>query len=57
MEKVDSPCQLYLYKNQKHGFFNYNKFKYYRKTVSETDAFLQAQGFLKRINKIKIEKS
>lgn len=57
MEKVNSPCQLYLYKNQGHGFFNYNKFKYYKKTVSETDEFLQAQGFLKRINKIKIEKS
>jgi acetyl esterase len=40
MEKVESYCELHLYEEQGHGFFNYKNFEYYKKTVLETDAFL-----------------
>ena len=47
MEKVKSRCDLFLYEGQGHGFFNYKNLEYYKKTVSETDIFLQSIGFLK----------
>ena len=47
MEKVKSQCVLKLYEGQAHGFFNYKNLAYYKKTVFETDAFLQSIGFLK----------
>lgn len=47
MEKVKSQCVLKLYEGQVHGFFNYKNLEYYKKTVFETDAFLQSIGFLK----------
>jgi acetyl esterase/lipase len=47
MEKVKSQCVLKLYEGQGHGFFNYKNFEYYKKTVFETDAFLQSIGYLK----------
>ncbi len=56
MEKVNSQCALFLYKGQGHGFFNYNKFKYYKKTVRETDIFLQKLGLLDELSKIGIGK-
>lgn len=46
MEKVKSRCDLFLYEGQEHGFFNYKNLKYYKKTVFETDTFLQSIGFL-----------
>lgn len=55
MEKVGSRCELRLYKNQKHGFFNYHHFKHYKKTVKETDKFLQSLGYLKADPIVKIE--
>lgn len=45
MEKVGSRCELYLYEGQGHGFFNYSNVKYYKKTISETDKFLQSLGW------------
>jgi len=47
MEKVKSQCVLKLYEGQGHGFFNYKNLENYKKTVFETDAFLQSIGFLK----------
>ena len=47
MEKVKSQCVLKLYEGQGHGFFNYKNLENYKKTVFETDAFLQSIGYLK----------
>lgn len=55
MEKVGSRCELRLYEGQVHGFFNYKNFEYYKKTVYETDQFLQSLGFIKADPEIKIE--
>ena len=55
MEKVNSTCELYIYQDQGHGFFNYRHFEYYKKTVSEADKFLQSIGFLNKEPIIKIE--
>ncbi len=46
MEKVKSQCVLKLYEGQGHGFFNYKNLENYKKTVFETDAFLQSIGYL-----------
>ena len=48
MEKVKSRCDLFIYENQGHGFFNYKNLEYYKKTISETDTFLQSIGFLNK---------
>ena len=55
MEKVSSRCELHLYEGQGHGFFNYNNFEYYKKTVSEADEFLQSLGYLNKEPTIEIE--
>lgn len=46
MELVQSICELYLYEGQKHGFFNYKNLEYYKKTVKQTDEFLQSLGLI-----------
>lgn len=46
MEKLGSRCELKLYEGEQHGFFNYNKKENFKKTVSETDKFLQSLGYL-----------
>lgn len=48
MEKVKSKSALHLYEGQKHGFFNYKNFEFYKKTVIETDEFLQSIGYLQK---------
>jgi acetyl esterase/lipase len=48
MEKVKSRCDLFIYEGQGHGFFNYKNLEYYKKTVSETDTFLQSLGYLNK---------
>ncbi|MDZ7720772.1 MAG: dienelactone hydrolase family protein [Balneolaceae bacterium] len=55
MENVDSRCELHLYDEQEHGFFNYRNFEYYKKTVSEADSFLQSLGYLNKEPGIAIE--
>ena len=55
MEKVGSRCELKLYENQRHGFFNYKNFKNYKETVLEADRFLVFLGFLGEVPKVKIE--
>lgn len=56
MEKVKSRCELFLYEGQVHGFFNYKNFEYYKKTVIETDKFLQSLGYLFKEPLIEIKK-
>ena len=55
MEKIESICELKLYKGEGHGFFNYSNIENYKKTVFEADNFLQSLGYLKEEPKIKIE--
>ncbi len=55
MEKVNSRCELHLYEGQGHGFFNFNNFEYYKKTVMKTDEFLQSLGYLNKNPVIPIE--
>lgn len=49
MEAVGSRCDLHLYEDQKHGFFNKSKSDgvYYQKTVREADLFLASLKYLK----------
>jgi acetyl esterase/lipase len=48
MEAAGSRCDLHLYEDQPHGFFNVTKSdgKYYRQTVYEADKFLASLGYL-----------
>ncbi len=55
MEKVGSRCDLVLYEDQPHGFFNYPNFDYYKKTVQASDDFLQSLGYLQKEPEVKIE--
>jgi acetyl esterase/lipase len=50
MEAVGSRCDLLIYKNQAHGFFNQWKKEgkeHYLKTTYEADVFLESLGYLK----------
>lgn len=55
MEKVGSRCDLILYEDQPHGFFNYSRFENYKKTVEATDEFLQSLGYLQKEPMVIIE--
>lgn len=55
MEKVGSRCDLLLYEDQPHGFFNYRNFEFYEKTLLAADGFLQSLGYLSDQPKVKIE--
>ncbi|SFB37437.1 alpha/beta hydrolase [Algoriphagus aquimarinus] len=55
MEKVGSRCELILYEDQPHGFFNYTNFEYYKKTVQASDDFLQSLGYLQKEPNVTIE--
>lgn len=55
MEKLGSRCELKLYENQPHGFFNYPNFEYYQKTLLAADEFLQSLGYLGDQPQVKIE--
>ncbi|MBD0779222.1 alpha/beta hydrolase [Maribacter sp. ANRC-HE7] len=55
MEKVESRCDLKLYEGEGHGFFNYQNFEFYKKTVLEADKFLVSLGYLKKEPIVKIE--
>lgn len=46
MGRVGSRCELYLYEDQPHGFFNFKNWEYYNKTVFEADKFLNSLGYL-----------
>ena len=55
MEKVGSRCELKIYEDGIHGFFNYKNFDFYKKTVMDTDTFLQSLGYLNKEPIVKIE--
>ncbi|MEB2784201.1 alpha/beta hydrolase [Algoriphagus persicinus] len=55
MEKVGSRCDLILYEDQTHGFFNYSQFENYKKTVEATDDFLLSLGYLQKEPEVKID--
>lgn len=55
MEKVGSRCDLLLYEDQPHGFFNYRNFEFYEKTLLAADEFLQSLGYLSDQPKVMIE--
>ena len=46
MGRVGSRCELFLYEDQPHGFFNFRNREYYNKTVLEADKFLNSLGYL-----------
>jgi acetyl esterase/lipase len=48
MEESGNRCELKLYKDQKHGFFNYREGRneYYYKTVYDADIFLESLGYV-----------
>jgi acetyl esterase/lipase len=48
MKQQNNKCILIGYKKQEHGFFNYNKSpKYFKKTLSKTEAFLEEKNLLR----------
>ena len=48
MEQAGSRCDLHLYEDQPHGFFNRRKSEeHFLKTVTEMDRFLESLGYLK----------
>ncbi len=54
MEENGNICELILYENEKHGFFNKSK---YNETLLETDKFLTSLGYLKKDSLINSESS
>lgn len=48
IESVGGRCDLFLYKDQEHGFFNQTVF--HEDILSKTDAFLQSIGYLNYLN-------
>lgn len=55
MHRVGSRCELFLYEDQPHGFFNFKNREYYNKTVIEADRFLNSLGYLKGKPEIVLE--
>lgn len=49
MEANNNRCELFLYENQVHGFFNYKggNNKYYTETMDEAVRFLRSLGYIK----------
>jgi acetyl esterase/lipase len=47
MEDQGRRCDLHLYADQPHGFFNYGKADNYEKTVEQMDRFLVSLGYLR----------
>lgn len=55
MEKVGSRCELHLYKDQIHGFFNYRNFEFYKETLLKADEFLVSLGILSGFPKVEVK--
>lgn len=52
MEAAGNRCDLFLYEDQKHGFFNFREDskdgnKYFTETLFQTDLFLESLGYLR----------
>ncbi|WP_222439206.1 alpha/beta hydrolase [Echinicola salinicaeni] len=54
-ERIGSQCDLYLYQDEGHGFFNYGQFDNYKDTILKTDKFLQSLGYLNQEPVIEIK--
>ena len=54
MERVGSLCELKIYEGG-HGFFNYDHFKNYKKTLEAADEFLQSLNYLEPEPEIQIK--
>lgn len=54
MEKTGGRCEIHIYKDKIHGFFNPQFKDMYKETVFETDKFLQSLGYLNKQSKIKV---
>jgi len=46
MEKAGVRCDLHLYEDQPHGFFNFKHREYYTRTVIQMDRFLASLGYV-----------
>ncbi len=46
MDEVGSKCDIHFYEGQKHVFFNFSNFEYFKKTVTKADEFLVSLGYL-----------
>lgn len=55
MLNVGSRCEVSLYKGKQHGFFNYNKFNNYKKTLIEVDGFLQSIEYINKLPLVEIK--
>ncbi len=60
MEEFGNRCDLVLYKDGTHGFFNYKRsgksnFDNYKKTLEATDNFLESLSYLSKTPKVIIE--
>jgi acetyl esterase/lipase len=55
MKKVGSRCDLKLYPEAGHGFFNYRNLEHYRQTLMEADDFLISLGYLNTNPPVNIE--
>lgn len=49
MEKVGSRCDLFLYEDEGHGFFNYRNYENYKDTRDRADNFLVSTGLLQSL--------
>jgi dienelactone hydrolase len=51
LKEVGTFCKLYIYKGQKHGFFNYNTAgdnKYFNLTIMKADDFLSSLKIIEK---------
>ncbi|MFN5914876.1 MAG: alpha-L-rhamnosidase C-terminal domain-containing protein, partial [Chitinophagaceae bacterium] len=46
MRNVKARCELFLYKGQDHGFFNFRNIELYKQTIKELDTFLTSLQYL-----------
>ncbi len=55
MEKVSSRCDLFLYEDQEHGFFNYRNRNYYNRTILEMEIFFTSLGIIDGESAIEVQ--
>ena len=47
MDSIGSRCELLIYSNQTHGFFNPHNSKYFQETLFQSHLFLYQEGFIR----------
>jgi acetyl esterase/lipase len=55
MLEAGARCDLHLYGDQPHGFFNFKNPAYYRQTLGTTAAFLESLGYLPSLSSQSLE--